>query len=312
MVPQSKSRRRLNNKCLSFVRASLGLKSKSNRAFKDVIFIAIDTEGTKDNLTELGISTLDSRDIKGLDHGPSALEWTKQIKPQHFRFKAGQRYPFLFGAVEHRVPVKVVQPYLKLRSDRMYVLVGHDLKHDIEKLSHVLGHELRNEPNIVAIVDTYMLAQESREMLPGRLSELWRFLVMHGSGNVLPGDVVKLFSPKQQTGDLNSASCHAFHNAGNDAFYNMHTLLLLALYPDLLKEPKEGSSLSGVFLAARSKASRLVRRLADFSAGSQVQSSKNVPAAGSFIRRPEGVASVQPRQSSNPKQITLRIKNPKT
>lgn len=296
----------MNNKCIAFVRSSLGLKSKTDRASKDAIFIAIDTEGTKDNLTELGISTFDTRDIENIDPGPSALEWSKQIKPRQFRFQAGQRQPFLFGAVEHRVPLTAIQPYLKLRSDRLYILVGHAVSHDIDKLAHVLGHQLRNEPNVVAIVDTYALAQQCRMKLPGRLSELWRFLVNSSPGDVTPGDVIKLFSPRQLIADVDYKSNHAFHNAGNDAFYNMHTLLMLALRPELLREPQYGSSLAGVFLTARSAAWQLVRRLTKFTS----RGDSMVP--GSFVRRPEGVSSIQPPQSAKSRELTLRMKRPKT
>jgi hypothetical protein len=283
----------LSNKCIAFVRSSLGLSSKATRAPKDAIFIAIDTEGTKADLTELGISTLDTRDIKSIVPGPSALEWVKHIKPRQFRFKTDQRQPFLFGALEHRVPLTAMQPFLRLHHDRSYILVGHALEHDIDKLAHVLGCELRNEPNILAIVDTFTLAKQCRTILPGRLSTLWSFLVNSSPGNIVPADVIKLFSPKLQTVDLNHESRHAFHNAGNDAFYNMHVLLMLALQPGLLREPEYGSSISGVFLSGRSRAWQLVRRLI----GSQIKDADSMT-PDSLARRPENVASVKPPQDA--------------
>jgi hypothetical protein len=304
--PPSKSKHQLSNKCIAFVRSSLGLRSKATRAPKDAIFIAIDTEGTKADLTELGISTFDTRDIKNVSPGSSALEWAKYIKPRQFRFKTGQRQPFLFGALEHRVPLSAIHPYLKLNPDRLHILVGHALEHDIEKLAHVLGYELRNEPNVVAIVDTYALAKQCRKTLPGRLSKLWRFLVNSSPGDVTPADVIRLFSPKQQTIDLAYESNHAFHNAGNDAFYNMHILLMLALQPELLREPEYSSSLAGVFLPARSRAWQLVRCLT----GSPMTETKSM-VRGSLVRRPEGVASVQPPQKAGPTKVTLRMNRPK-
>jgi hypothetical protein len=283
------------------------LRSKPIHAPKDAIFIAIDTEGTKADLTELGISTFDTRDIKNISPGPSALEWAKHVKPRQFRFKTGQRRPFLFGALEHRVPLSAMRPYLKLQRDRVYILVGHALNNDIEKLAHALGHELRNEPNVVAIVDTYSLANQCRKTLPGRLSKLWKFLVNSSPGDVTPADVIRLFSPKQQTVDFDYESNHAFHNAGNDAFYNMHILLMLALQPELLKEPQYGSSLAGVLLSGRSKAWKLVRRLVR-----SPTSGINSMASGSFVGRPEGVASVQPPQDTSSTKLTLRITRPKS
>ena len=304
--PTSRSKRQLSNKCIAFVRSSLGLKSKPTRAPRDAIFIAIDTEGTKADLTELGISTFDTRDIENVDPGPSALDWAKHVKPRQFRFKTGQRRPFLFGALEHRVPLSGIRPYLKLRHDRLYILVGHALNHDIEKLTHVLGHELRNEPNVVAIVDTFDLAKQCRAILPGRLSKLWRFLVNSSPGDATPGDVIRLFSPKQQTADLDRETSHAFHNAGNDAFYNMHILLMLALRPELLEEPQHSSSLAGVLLTGRSKAWQLVRHLTS-SPAAEISSM----ASGSCVGRPEGVASVQPPQDADSTKLTLRMTRPK-
>lgn len=279
------------------------MRSKPTRAPKDAIFIAIDTEGTKTDLTELGISTFDTRDIKNISPGPSAMEWAKYIKPRQFRFKTGERRPFLFGALEHRVPLSAIRPYLKLHHDRVYILVGHALNNDIEKLNHALGYELRNEPSIVAIVDTYTLANQCRTTLPGRLSKLWKFLVNSSLGDVAPADVIRLLSPKQRTVDLDYESNHAFHKAGNDAFYNMHILLMLALKPELLREPQYSSSLAGVLLPGRSKAWQLVRRPVR-----SPTSGVNSMAPDSFVGRPEGVASVQPPST----KLTPRITRPKS
>lgn len=274
------------------MRLSLGLEAKSIRAPEDAIFIAIDTEGAKADLTELGISTFDTRDIKNVSPGPSALEWARYIKTRQFRFKTGNRQPLLFGA-SHRVPLSAMRPYLKLHSDRPYVLVGHALNNDIEKLTHVLGHELRNEPNIVAIVDTYTVAKQCRTALPGRLSNLWRYLVNTSPGDVEAADVIRLFSPKTYTVDLDNESNHAFHNAGNDSFYNMHVILMLALQPKLLQEPRYGSSLTGVLLAGRSRAWQLCRRLTNKS----IPKSNGI-ADGSSIKGHEDVASLRPSQDT--------------
>lgn len=302
--PPSRSKNQLNNKCIAFVRLSLGLKAKPTRAPKDAIFIAVDTEGTKANLTELGISTLDTRDIKNISPGPSALEWVKHIKTRHFRFKTGKRQPCLFGAF-HRVPLSAMQPYLKLQ-DRPYILIGHALRNDIEKLSHLLGHELRNESNIVAIVDTYDLARQCRTTLPGRLSNLWRYLVSTSPGDVEAADVIRLFSPKTHLVGLDDESNHAFHNAGNDSFYNMHVLLMLALQPKLLQEPRYGSSLTGVILTGRSRAWQLWRRLT-----SRSTPEPRATAAEPFVRRPEDEASVQSPQDPSSTKLTLRAMRPK-
>ncbi|KAH0293203.1 hypothetical protein KCU62_g1579, partial [Aureobasidium sp. EXF-3399] len=303
--PQTRSKHQLSHKCIAFVRLSLGLKAKIIRAPKDAIFIAVDTEGAKANLTEVGISTLDTRAIKDIGPGPSALEWAKHIEPRQFRLKTGKRQPTLFGAF-HRVPLSAMRPYFRLSSNRPYILVGHALNNDIEKLTHVLGHELRNEPNIVAVVDTYTLARQCRTSLPGRLSGLWRYLVNTSPGDVEAADVIRLFSPKTRTVDLDDESNYAFHNAGNDTFYNMHVLLMLALQPELLQEPRYGSSMAGVLLTGRSRAWQLWRRL---TSSSTIDA--KAMAAGSFAKRPEGMASVQQPQDTSSDKLTLRTTRPK-
>ncbi|KAI4743245.1 hypothetical protein E4T45_14980 [Aureobasidium sp. EXF-8846] len=126
-------------------------------------------------------------------------------------------------------------------------------------------------------------------------------------GDIVPDDVIRLFSPRPQTVDLVCESNHAFHNAGNDAFYNMHVLLMLALQPGLLREPEYGSSIAGVLLSGRSRAWQLVRRLI----GSQTKETNSMT-PGSLVKRPEGVASVQPPQDAGSSKLTLGTTRPKT
>ncbi|CAD0096888.1 unnamed protein product [Aureobasidium vineae] len=88
----------------------------------------------------------------------------------------------------------------------------------------------------------------------------------------------------------------------------MHTLLMLALRPELLREPQFRSSLAGVFLSARSAAWQLVRRLTSRSSTSKIKPMT----PGSFVRRPQGVATVQPAQNAGTRDLTLRFETPKT
>jgi hypothetical protein len=78
------------------------------------------------------------------------------------------------------------------------------------------------------------------------------------------------------------------------------------LQPELLREPEYSSSLAGVFLSARSRAWQLVRRLT----GSPMTETKPM-VSGSLVRRPEGVASVQPPQEAGSTKVTLRMTRPK-
>lgn len=119
---------------------------------------------------------------------------------------------FNFGVTE-RVPLAALKPYLNSFIDptRQYVLVGHSLGFDIEKLIPVLGFDLRFLPNVVGQLDTFEIVRDMP--VPQRLSELWK----HLSG------IDPVHAPETE---------FFFHNAGNDAVYTLQVLLTLVMSPE--------------------------------------------------------------------------------
>lgn len=56
----------------------------------EVVFVCIDVEAyEKDNskITEIGVSTLDSKDLEGIPPGHAGREWCSMIRARHFRYR---------------------------------------------------------------------------------------------------------------------------------------------------------------------------------------------------------------------------------
>jgi hypothetical protein len=54
----------------------------------DVVFVCVDIEANERNstqITEIGIATLDARDIKSLAPGERGANWLSKIRARHFR-----------------------------------------------------------------------------------------------------------------------------------------------------------------------------------------------------------------------------------
>lgn len=93
----------------------LGLEKPAPHPFnRDVVFVAIDVEAYErahDLITEVGISTLDTVDIKNVEPGHGGFNWMERIRSRHFRIIENQHYintdycvgdpeKFLFGQSE--------------------------------------------------------------------------------------------------------------------------------------------------------------------------------------------------------------------
>ena len=55
---------------------------------RDVVFVCVDVEAyekDRHQITEIGISTLDTRDLKSITPGEGGAEWMKKIRARHFR-----------------------------------------------------------------------------------------------------------------------------------------------------------------------------------------------------------------------------------
>ncbi|KAK5173931.1 uncharacterized protein LTR77_002612 [Saxophila tyrrhenica] len=185
---------------------------------QDVIFIAI---------TEIGIATLDTRDLKTTAPGPTGTEWQKAIRARHIRvaeytylvnkdFVQGCPDKFEFGRSEFVGLDKVVQttascfkyPYSgspppdETEEKRNIVLVGHDISQDIKYL-HSIGYNPYNSSSVVDTLDTATMFRVCNKDPNAR-----------ALGSILY--------------EYDLTGWH-LHNAGNDAVYTLWALLAMCV-----------------------------------------------------------------------------------
>ncbi|OQO03301.1 hypothetical protein B0A48_11557 [Cryoendolithus antarcticus] len=222
-----------NGRQLTKAKQFLGLaKSPDDAATKslvpDVIFIAIDVEAWEQNhayITEVGVATLDTRDLKAVDAGMNGKNWHSYIRGRHFRTKEymnpsytnnrhvqGCPNAFRFGRSEvvskKDIPSVLTScfhhPFSSGSTDfdkdevRQIVLLGHDTKTDID-YCHQMGFSVKNRGNLCDVMDTAaMYRHYSKEANPRKL-----------------GSVLEAF-------EIDGWS---LHNAGNDAVYTVQAML---------------------------------------------------------------------------------------
>ena len=207
------------------------------------IIIAIDVESWERNhnaVTEVGVATLDTRDLQGHAPGRVGEDWQKHIRARHFRVIENKDYinkdfidgcpgAFQFGDSEF-VGLKSMasvltscfhEPFSKKAADdgswpdveedanaekttekRNIILLGHDVGNDIS-YCHKLGFSVTNRGNLLEILDTAaMYRAYTRDPNPKSL------------GKILLGF------------DLDGWH---LHNAGNDAVYTLWAFLAIAV-----------------------------------------------------------------------------------
>jgi DNA polymerase III epsilon subunit-like protein len=205
--------------------------------WKEPIFVAADVESNENNhseITEVGISTLDTLDLVGIPPGADGSHWISKIRSRHLRVKeyghiinrdfvAGCPAYFDFGTsewVRENELAAVVETTLQPRPSsssavaetRHLVLVGHSIASDIQYLRQA-GLRVEHSPagtigfrDTVDTVDTVDTAEFFRimrgEMTPRRLAGLLQ--------------------------EFNMTAWH-LHNAGNDARYTMEVLIRMVL-----------------------------------------------------------------------------------
>jgi len=216
-----------------------------------VIFICVDVEAyefDQAKVTEIGIATLDTRDIAGLAPSAGASAWRAAVRSRHFRINEhlhlnnsvhvhGCADRFNFGESEfvdlRDVPALVAScfrpPYsagaansvgatLELESEaepRTLVLVGHDVEQDVQYLRRC-GYDVRNLRHLHRrCMDTAALCRAHEGV-----RDTWSL------GRVL---------------DRHDIDPWHLHNAGNDAALTLHALLAIAVdsamkYKEPLKE----------------------------------------------------------------------------
>jgi hypothetical protein len=200
-----------------------------------VVFICVDVESHErahHKITEIGLATLDTRDLVGVVPGYDGEEWRKQIKARHFRinehrhlvnheFVQGHPDGFDFGESTFvqlkEAPAHVAACFqppfgahisntpedeissimlreLNLNEKRNIVFLGHDTLSDIRYLQQ-LGYDPMKVENIIEAMDTAKMYQGwRRDPQPTSLGRIMN--------------------------DFDVAAWK-LHNAGNDAVYTV-------------------------------------------------------------------------------------------
>ncbi|KAK8152612.1 hypothetical protein IWX90DRAFT_358673, partial [Phyllosticta citrichinensis] len=183
------------------------------------IFICVDLEAwesDQEKILELGVTTLD---LQQLPTYPNCKPWDllehmvykhyiidKNRKKKNKKFSRSCPHMFLFGESQKRSSQWLSTKYNKevpkgtSLKDRPIVLVGHGLPND-ERYLATLGIYPRSWPNLVGTIDTQGIAR----------------------GESFPLNLERMF-------DRFRVPTPCAHNAGNDAAYTMHALLIFALY----------------------------------------------------------------------------------
>lgn len=216
-----------------------------------VVFVCIDVEAYErahHKITEVGVATLDTRDLNDLAPGHDGEAWRKKIRARHFRinenrhlvnseFVDGHPDKFRFGEstlvslreAAQQVTACFSEPFgLQALDDaeastapvskghveekRNIILLGHDTLSDVRYLQQ-LGCDLMKDDNIVDTLDTAVLYR------------VWR---------------------REQQATSLSKILYAFdidgfyvHNAGNDAVFTVQAMLAICVREATLRGSSE-------------------------------------------------------------------------
>ncbi len=233
---------------------------------KNVVFVCVDVEANEHahhQITEIGISTLDIHDIRGMPPGPGGENWIKQIRSRHFRIKErshirnktfvhGNPDRFEFGDSEfvalrdaadavdqcftfpfsqgfqhdgtNRIGL-VEPPSLQGSMDRRVVLCGHDVHTDIDYLSNLGSRIFKSSQSSDPSAAKHPILETIEEALDIAI-------------------LYKVLKEEEQTRSLGSVMADlgrdawGLHNGGNDARYTMECLIGLAIKARLQDDEK--------------------------------------------------------------------------
>ena len=154
-----------------------------------VVFICVDVESYERDhnlITEIGIATLDTKDLIDVSPGEGGIEWMNKIRARHLRIKerthlvnkdfvngCADRFEKSFGTSEFisikeapqvvascfRSPFSAVKENSNINVEdkedekRNLILVGHNTKADIDYLRQ-LGYDPSNLSNLLEVLDT--------------------------------------------------------------------------------------------------------------------------------------------------------------
>ncbi|KAK5010726.1 hypothetical protein LTR28_008162 [Elasticomyces elasticus] len=189
----------------------------------DAIFVALDTEGTH----QVGLATLDTRDLLDLPPGRDAENWIAKIKTKNFILPAKSgAYKRSKSAFHHGVTIPTTPAGLPTHLRKLFcvpktsatpsastptrredlrnvIIVGHSLLTDIMTTILITQFNIYAVVPVLAHLDTYLLS--IADILPPSLRDLSARLGLKDRG--------------------------AWHVAGNDAHVTLCCLLQLALDP---------------------------------------------------------------------------------
>lgn len=214
------------------LRRQLGLHNKTK--LEDAVYVAVDTEFTPRSVTEIGLSTLDSRDVMEIVPDHRAANWISKVKHQHIIMQSSRRRQgaptTLFCNSQVEVPDnarKIILEHLQKcrqasnsHARRNVYLVGQSIGGDVAvmKRNSELRLDLSNGPNadfaFDTVFDTQHLAMAARQ-----------------NGMHLP--VMQLGHLAHRLGVdsrfHSGMTVRDTHNASNDAAYTMMVMLLIAV-----------------------------------------------------------------------------------
>jgi hypothetical protein len=197
---------------------------------KDAVLVAVDCEAWIRNprlTTEIGLASLDTRDLESLPFGadPLGSNWFSKIRGHHIRVAENMTLSnsdyvdenpigFSFGSteiVESKHVKNAVTKELMIKDERhehrfrKIVLVGHNLQADLGYLQNI-NIIPETTGNIIDHIDT---------------QRMWHAL-MKGQGNSRNPGLSNLLL-------WSKVKHHGMHNAGNDAMYTLQLALRLAI-----------------------------------------------------------------------------------
>ncbi|KAF3041519.1 hypothetical protein E8E12_004687 [Didymella heteroderae] len=230
---------------------------------QDVVFICVDVESYERahrKITEVGIATLDMRDLAGIAPGIDGEKWRSLIHTRHFRIKEhahlvnsefvqGCPDRFYFGKSEivaladaptyvagcfqppfgaHRSngvgDIIDVMKRVNLDEKRNLIFLGHDTIGDVRYLQD-LGFDPMKIDNLLEALDTAVMYRVWR-----------RELNATGLGRILHNFDI---------------AGHGLHNAGNDAAYTLQAMLAICVREASLRDSPELESIRNSEKAAR-------------------------------------------------------------
>lgn len=217
---------------------------------KSVVFVCVDIESYErahHKITEVGIATLDTRDLIGVAPGQDGAEWRKMIRARHFRIKehahlvnyefvAGNPERFDFGkstfvalndvvdavAACFRPPFGVhystyhdeiasLMDGVDLGEKRNIIFLGHDTVMDIRYLQE-LGFDAMSLENMVEPLDT------------ATMYRVWKRDQQRTSLRKILYDF--------------DIAGYNLHNAGNDAVYTVQAMLAVCVREASIRGPE--------------------------------------------------------------------------